>query len=55
MPTNVRKELPEMIRRRAALYREMAITTTIAQDKHDYRFQAQNLEKLATKIEKENA
>lgn len=54
MPTKLTKELPEMIRRRAALFREMAACATSNQDRHDYRWQAQRLEKQAAKLEKEN-
>lgn len=52
MTSNLTRELPEMIRRRAALFREMALTTTSAQDRHDYRWQAQRLERQARKIER---
>lgn len=48
---DLRKDLPEMIRRRASLFREMAITATDSRDRHDYRMTADRLERQARDIE----
>ena len=47
---NYPKDLPQQIKNQASLYRRMALTTSSAKDRHDYRFQAQKLDCLAEKL-----